>query len=124
MINLIYLLISVSAALASSPTAFKMYEGDKYIEVNIQQQGKLRLTKDCFKGKTPKCDALAASGKKVLAREPQGTSYGHPAVRYCHDKGGYARILIAADNKQYDYCRFNDGSMVDSWDLYYNDFRK
>lgn len=122
MINLLFLFITTT--LAASSTTFKMYDGDRYVEVNIQQQGKLRLTSDCFKGKAPKCDAFTASTKKVVAREPQNSTHGHPAVRYCHDKGGFARILISADNKQYDYCRFNDGSMVDSWDLYYNDFRK
>jgi hypothetical protein len=99
----------------------KVFEGDKYIDVEIQEYEKFRITKDCFKGKAPKCDAFAATRKKAFQRLPQSELSGHPAVRNCHEKGGISRILITKDNKQYDYCRFDDGSMIDAWDLYDND---
>jgi putative hemolysin len=116
------LFLSLLAVAFAAPSSLKVYEGKAYVDVQVQEYDHMQMTKDCFKGKTPACDAFSATKKKVTPREPQTDMIGHPAVRYCHDKGGVARILISADNKQYDYCKFKDGSMIDSWHLYYHHF--
>lgn len=120
MIQIFSLFVAIAFA---GPATLKMYDAKKYVDVGIQTVDEMQFSKECFKGKVPKCDAYTATKRKVTPREPQTEVIGHPAVRYCHDKGGIARILISSDNKQYDYCRFKDGSMIDAWDLYYHDFK-
>lgn len=103
---------------------FQMRKGTDSIPVSIVEYNKLHLTKDCLKGSAPKCLAFEATKKKGTLAKPEIKLLGDPASRYCHGKQGVSRILESSDKKQYDYCLFSDGSMIDSWDLYYLHFSK
>ena len=102
----------------AAPLELKVFKKDKYETVKIQEHKGLRLSGECFKTKTPKCQALDESARKVTPSKSAIPLEGNPAARLCLDHGGLNRILLSSDQKQYDYCLFKDGSMVDAWDLY------
>ena len=58
--------------------------------------------------------------KKVNLQEElmKGKEYGHPASKFCSLQEGKNLILRDEKNRQYDFCHFKDGSMVESWGLY------
>lgn len=122
------LAISVIIYFTYSPISyaetFKISKAGKYTDVQVQEHLGLHITADCTKSKPPKCDALEATKEKVLSKGSKAPFIGHPASNYCKSKNGSSRILIGKDNKQYDYCLFQDGSMIDSWDLYYKHYPK
>lgn len=120
MLNVVFILLLSLAH--SYPQKLKVFENANYTSVAISTQDKLHLNDKCSKLIPRKCEALIAASKKSTASTPKTDLTGHPASRYCHDKNGVARILISDDNKQYDFCLFSDGSMIDSWDLYYKHY--
>ena len=86
---------------------------------------KAQFSTSCLKSGKPSCEAWKVfSGKAKTETESKIPLAGDPAAKYCWDVGAKNRILKSADNKQYDYCVFNDGSMIDAWDLYYRHFPK
>lgn len=74
--------------------------------------------KDCLAWKTyqsPKMVNLQEELKKGLKKKNE---YGHPASKFCSLQEGKNLILRDEKNRQYDFCQFKDGSMVESWGLY------
>ena len=112
--------LSILAVQAASPTEYRVFKDGKYEAVKVQEHNGFHLNEVCFKEKTPKCEALDATTKKVEASKSAIPLEGNPAARFCLDHNGLNRILLDKGNKQYDYCLFKDGSMVDAWDLYYH----
>lgn len=123
MIQSIFLILLATICYAY-PTTLKISQGEKYVDVRVREYEGLHLSEICFSKKNPKCDAYTATLTKSSPSITKTGLLGHPASRYCNDKNGLARILIAEDKKQYDFCLFKDGSMIDSWDLYYKHFPK
>jgi putative hemolysin len=117
MLNLIFTLLSAFSCFAETAT-YQIYKDSKKVDIKTRTYKGLHLTADCFKGDIPKCDAFSATKKAVTPSKSATDSVGNPAARYCNDKNGVSRILITAKNEQFDYCAFNDGSMIDSWDLF------
>ena len=118
-------LFSIVSIFANADVAdLKMQSAGKYVPVKIQEYNGLKLTRDCFKSKIPKCDAFVATTKKTLISKSKIPLAGHPAARLCLDRDGLNRIVKDKDNKQYDYCLFKDGSMIDAWNLYYLTYSK
>jgi hypothetical protein len=111
---------TVPLARANQPSEFTTFKDGKYESVKVQEHEGFHLSEACFKTKTPKCQAWEATQKKVTASKSKIPLEGNPAARFCLDHEGLNRILIDKSNKQYDYCLFKDGSMVDAWDLYYH----
>ncbi len=77
----------------------KSVDGIKY--TNFHQSA---LALKALKSKKPNLDS-----KKLI---------GNPASRNCTLLGGKSIILRDSKNRQYDFCRFQDESMIDSWSLY------
>ena len=107
------------------PAVPKLQKGEYaiFIEKNYQifrttEVNKLEFDNSCFKaGKTPTCEAaLAANNKSEPVYKTQNLF--HPAANFCEARGG--RNLIALDYKrdEYNFCRFKDNSMVNSWAMY------
>lgn len=120
----IIFILFASTSYALNPNKMKLSKDNGYIDVTIRTYQNFHLSDNCFKSSGPKCDSFEATKKKIERTISKNQSVGHPAARYCHDKNGVVRILIDENKKQYDYCLFNDGSMIDSWDLYYEHFPK
>ena len=121
---LLKLIIALNSFAYAYPSQLKLWKDDKYIPVVIKEHQGLHLSDVCLKKSPANCDAFNATKVVTTASATRTGTVGHPASRYCHDKNGVVRILISNDNKQYDFCLFKDGSMIDSWELYYKHFPK
>ncbi|MGE5085029.1 MAG: DUF333 domain-containing protein, partial [Bacillota bacterium] len=96
---------------------------EKYEQIKMVEIQKAQFSANCLKGGKLSCDAWKIfTGKPKQQSESKVPLAGDPAAKYCWDVGAKNRILKSTDNKQYDYCVFSDGSMVDAWDLYYKHF--
>ncbi|CAE78265.1 DUF333 domain-containing protein [Bdellovibrio bacteriovorus] len=115
----IFAMISVWILVASAAFAdLKIYDGKVYKPLKVQEYQNLKLSVDCFKGKTPTCEAWSAAQKQApRANLPQALA-GNPAARYCLDAGGENRIAKSEKGGEFDYCLFKDGSMIEAWGLY------
>ncbi|MFM6929617.1 MAG: DUF333 domain-containing protein [Bdellovibrio sp.] len=123
--NLICSLIVVTFGiqLRAAELSLRYYTNGKYEQIKMTEVQKSRFSINCIKNGKPSCDAWTVfSGKSKPESQNKTPLAGDPAAKYCWDVGSKNRILKSADNKQYDYCVFNDGSMVDAWDLYYRHF--
>ncbi|MCE3010320.1 MAG: DUF333 domain-containing protein [Proteobacteria bacterium] len=102
----------------------KMDGFDVSEDCKLKNNAKNKAKKDPkgFVGKTiPQCQALV----KAMEKPPEDFKPGslpHPATAYCKSKGGKELILIDSENRQYDFCRFDDESMVDAWSMYFHHF--
>ncbi|HEX7674569.1 MAG TPA: DUF333 domain-containing protein [Bdellovibrio sp.] len=118
-----FLLISLFSTSAFAQTSLKLFENEKYKDIKITEFQKVHLGSDCIKSGKPNCQAWATySGKPKENTKANTPLAGDPAAHYCWDVGAKNRILKSSDNKEYDYCIFDDGSMIDAWDLYYKHF--
>ncbi|MNK01197.1 hypothetical protein D3C87_189920 [compost metagenome] len=90
----------------------KAYDSLSFVKIN-----KAWVSESCAKKST--CSALTALKKKVTIKPNESGFFGNPGSAYCLSQGGVARILKDAKNSEYDYCLFPDGSMIDSWNMYY-----
>ncbi|KHD88562.1 MAG: hypothetical protein OM95_08645 [Bdellovibrio sp. ArHS] len=116
---LLYCLVLSFSAYAEN-ISLKMYSSKtkKYEEVKIFTQDGLKISSNCIKKGKPDCEALRV-GLGSAKEKPQGPVLGNPAARYCAAFNAGNRILKDEKNNEYDYCVFSDGSMIDSWSLYY-----
>lgn len=119
----IILLSSLLSISAFAQTSLKLFENEKYKDIKISEFQKAHLGSDCLKSGKPNCQAWTVySGKAKSTTKANTPLAGDPAARYCWDVGAKNRILKSPENKEYDYCVFDDNSMVDAWDLYYKHF--
>lgn len=120
MIKIQYILLLLLATTLCASTSYgeslKVAKNGKYESIQVIKYQTFNITSDCAKNK---CLALEATKKKVVTKVSRVPLLGNPASTYCKSAGGVSRILIGQDKKQYDYCMFQDESMIDSWDLYY-----
>lgn len=113
------------SALAAELT-LDLYNSDKksYQRIAITEVEGVKISKNCLKSGKMHCAAWKAVGQKAaLTPTPGVGTVGNPAARYCHAHNANNRILLDAKKREYDYCVFSDGSMVDAWSLYNKHFQ-
>lgn len=90
------------------------FEDGKYLISKRQKIKELNILGNCSPSEN--CMAVQRAHLKDIGgkRETEATN---PATLNCNRVGG--KIVIATDHQmnQYDYCKFNDGSLIDSFDL-------
>jgi putative hemolysin len=89
-----------------------------YIVFKTKEANELEFDISCFKnGKTPACEAATAANNTTPPKYKRENLF-HPAALFCEARGG--RNLIAIDHKkdEFNFCRFKDNSMVNSWAMY------
>ncbi|MCO4756053.1 MAG: DUF333 domain-containing protein [Bacteriovoracaceae bacterium] len=96
---------------ASFSETFKMKAG-KDIEIEISEINGIKY------GNYNKSSMALHAFKQKNIQLKATVTLGDPASRYCKLTGGMSIILRDAKNRQYDFCKFKDGSMIDSWGLY------
>ena len=110
---LLFFLFSIESL--SKEIGLQYFVNGKYIGIKIERIENLKI--NC--STKAKCKALAvAKGKPFKAEESTGPSYHNAGASYCWDVGAKNRILKDAKNNEYDFCVFDDGSMIDAWNLY------
>ncbi|MFS4460662.1 DUF333 domain-containing protein [Bdellovibrio sp. HCB2-146] len=114
-----FILIHFSS-MALATDGLKIYDGKVYKSFVTKEYQGMRFTEGCLEKNPPTCDAYKATLTPAIEKKKFPTPLvGHPAAQYCLDAGGENRIAKGRQNEQYDYCLFKDGSMIDSWDLYF-----
>lgn len=112
-------------SVAHADQTLKYFNNDKYELMKIKTFQKANLNEACFKAGKPNCKAWTVFNGSPKERTKSKTPLaGNPAANYCWDVGAKNRILKAQNNDEYDFCVFDDNSMIDSWDLYYKHFPK
>lgn len=101
---------------------YAIFIEDSYKVFKTKKYEKLELTEGCFKGTKPKCEAYEFSQIKPKDLSIKAPGMNNKSAIHCEAVGG--RNLLALDNKnnQYNFCRFADGSMVNSWSMNYKHF--
>lgn len=93
------------------------YDGDYHI-FTTQKIDNIAYSHHCFKSKKPDCEAIRFSelnNKIVKLTNPEMTNY---AAAYCAEIYGKNMVTFDHEKKEYNFCRFKDGSLVASWALF------
>lgn len=98
----------------------------KYQNVEVIKTLGVHVSSNCKNTKESKtCMALMALIKNSNLRYVSSTPLaGNPAARNCYAFDAVNRILFDRDRKEFDYCVFPDGSMIDAWSLFYKQKRR
>ncbi len=117
-----FLLITLSImflqyADATENKNLKYLNNGNYLDVKIVKIGKYKVSISCHTNTS--CAALkVANGKPFKIQKTDAPFVGNMGANYCWDVGAKNRILLDSKNNQYDFCVFDDGSMIDAWNLY------
>lgn len=115
------------------PDEYVFFLKDKYHVFKIVEYSGLKLSSNCFgnrnkKNKStqnkPKCQAFEVSKIKVkdLFKEKYGGT--NPASLHCSRMMGESLIAYDSLKNEYDYCRFADNSLVSSWSMLDNSYKR
>ncbi len=100
--------------------SFAFFDGQKYKIFEVFETEELKLSSDC-KVKPPKkmsCQAYQAVTGKI--KETQSSEEAvSPASVLCTQLGGKNFIAFNEKKEQYNFCRFEDQSLINSWSLFY-----
>lgn len=102
---------------------YAIFIEDAYRVFKTKQYEKLELSDNCFKASPkPNCQAYEFAQIKPKDLSIKVPGLNNISAIHCESIGG--RNLLALDNKnnQYNFCRFSDGSMVNSWSMNYKHF--
>ena len=101
---------------------YAIFIEDAYQVFKTKNFEKLELSESCFKNAKPKCEAYEFAQIKPKDLSIKVPGLNNKSAIHCEAIGG--RNLLALDNKnnQYNFCRFGDGSMVNSWSMNYKHF--
>lgn len=101
---------------------YAIFIEDAYQIFKTKKFETLELSESCFKTKKPKCEAYEFAQIKPKDLSIKAPGMNNKSAIHCEAVGG--RNLLALDNKnnQYNFCRFADGSMVNSWSMNYKHF--
>lgn len=97
---------------------FAIFSGTAYKALKTVEIDELILSSDCIiKGSKPTCLAYKASGNPLAGKEVKFN--GNPASDLCTNIEGQNLIALNSLQQEFNFCEFKDGSMVNSWSLYY-----
>jgi len=101
---------------------YAIFIEDVYKIFKTKKFEKLEISESCFKNDKPHCEAYEFSKIKPKDLSVKVPGLNNTSAIHCEAVGG--RNLLALDNKnnQYNFCRFSDGSMVNSWSMNYKHF--
>lgn len=104
------------------PNQYSLSFDNKTTVFSTQIHQGLLLSQNCFKGKTPNCQAYTKSIETTNTKpqdnmkSPYHNNFG---AIHCELMGGKGLIAKTSTNDDSDFCQFPDGSMVSSWSAYY-----
>ena len=101
---------------------FAVFEGTNYKKFKVFESDGLTFSADC-KAKKMKCEAAEASAKKIDKIQNPAPRIS-PASQLCSIVDGKNLIAFNQKKEEYNFCEFEDGSLVNSWSLYYKFFPK
>lgn len=90
-----------------------MHTGKELKKIEIVSFKEMKVNLPC-KRNAKTCLALKSKKQKL---EKEKKLAGHPASKTCLLHGGAPVILKDKKRNEYDFCRFKDNSLIDSWSL-------
>lgn len=105
-----------------SSDEYAIFIKDKYLKFKIKKFQGLELDLSCFKGKIPKCEAYEFSQIKPKSLMMKNEAFNNMAAIFCEAVHGRNLLALDKNRNEYNFCRFPDDSMVNSWSLYYKHF--
>jgi putative hemolysin len=123
----LYIIISLVPTLLLSSTSdiLRLYLGKRgsYTEelITYDKDKKVHINRQCLNDRSS-CLALRAlsTPQELHITTQRGSLEGHPAAQWCARVGGAVEVLEDKKGNEYNYCRFKDSSLIDSWDLFDN----
>ncbi len=103
---------------------YAFYNGSQYKIFKIIETEGLKLSSDCKvnTGKM-KCQAYTASTRSMPDVQFSDARIT-PASQLCSQLNGKNFIAFGSKKEELNYCQFADGSLVNSWSLFYKFFPK
>ena len=98
---------------------YAVFIDEAYKIFKTKTHEEFELETSCFKKDKPECDAytFAQVKPKNITLKHQGLN--NFAAIHCADITGRNLIALDADRKEYNFCFFKDGAMVNSWSVYF-----
>lgn len=131
MLKVLFFLIVSQSLLAAEKTVplpkiqdgeFAVFDGTQYRKFKVFDSDGLTFSTDC-KLSAMKCKAVEVAQKKntKIENPEHGIS---PASQLCSLVDGKNLIAFNSKKEEYNFCEFEDHSLVNSWSLYYKFFPK
>lgn len=95
---------------------YAVFVETKYEKFTTEKYGTLEYSTGCIK--TKGCLAFLAGQDKSQPKYKTENLF-HPAAQFCEARGGKNLIAINNKKEEFNFCRFKDNSMVNSWALYH-----
>lgn len=101
-----------------NPGEYAIFIDGSYEVFKTKKFENLELDLKCFKNGMPSCEAYSFSQMKPTSSDLEKNKINNFAAAHCH--AIYGINLIALDHKknEFNFCRFKDGSMVNSWSVF------
>lgn len=93
---------------------YKIFKTKKFEEID--------LTDECLKSGKPKCQAYEFAQIKPKNLSVKYPGFNNFSAIHCDAVGGKNLLALDDKNNHYNFCRFGDGSMANSWSMYYKHF--
>lgn len=98
---------------------YAVFIEDAYKIFKTKTHEEFELETSCFKKDKPQCDAYTFAQVK-----PKNITLKHEALNnfaaiHCADITGKNLIALDANRNEFNFCLFKDGSMVNSWSVYF-----
>lgn len=101
---------------------YAIFIEDKYHIFKTKEFEKIELTEGCLKSATPKCQAYEFAQIKPKNLSVKYPGFNNFSAIHCDAVGGKNLLALDDKNNHYNFCRFDDGSMANSWSMYYKHF--
>lgn len=96
---------------------YAVFITDAYVIFKTQKFENLELDTKCFKSKKPQCEAYAMAKIKPKDIQSLGGATNLAAIN-CENMNGRNMIAVDMQHNEFNFCRYKDGSMVNSWSMY------
>jgi len=100
------------------PGEFTYFYNEDYQIFTTQKINNIAYSHHCFKTKKPDCEAIRLSTLNNITIKLTNPEMQNYASAYCSEIYGKNMIAFDHEKKEYNFCRFQDGSLVASWALY------
>jgi len=112
------ILLAATTGASANAETYRYWKTTVPEKIDIVEVAKFHVDEFCARRKAS-CKALTAyklNPSKQVRKHAQ--LKGHPASDHCESVAGSVQILTDSKLNQANFCQFEDGSLVDSWDLF------
>ena len=100
------------------PGEFTYFYNEDYQIFTTKKINNIAYSHHCFKTQKPDCEAIRLSTLNNITIKLTNPEMQNYASAYCSEIYGKNMIAFDHEKKEYNFCRFQDGSLVASWALY------